>query len=78
MRGNPGGPVLSQNQRLKLGLFQFSLLINRRKKDRALPANVAFDEFVARHLRHRRTVNQLQVGEDHLGGGGADIDTDAQ
>ncbi|VEC51506.1 Uncharacterised protein [Klebsiella aerogenes] len=71
-------PVLSQNQRLKLGLFQFSLFINRRKEDRALPANVAFDEFVARHLGNRRAVHQFEAREDHLRGGGADINTDAQ
>ena len=76
--GNPGGLVLRQNQRLEFGLLQTALLINRGKEDRALPANFAFDEFVARHLRHRRTVNQLKAGEDHLSGGGADIDTDAQ
>ncbi|CNU57492.1 Uncharacterised protein [Salmonella enterica subsp. enterica serovar Bovismorbificans] len=72
------GLILGQNQRFKFGLFQTALFIHGRKEDRALPANVAFDEFVARHLRHRRTVNQLQAREDHLRGGGADIDTDAQ
>lgn len=77
-RRNTRRLILSRDQRFKFSLFQPALLIDGCEEDRALPANFAFDKFVARHLRHCRTVNQLKAGEDHLSGGGADIDTDAQ
>ena len=78
LRRNTRRLILGEDQRLKFGLFQPALLINGGKEHRALPANFAFDEFVARHLRHCRTVDQLKARENDLSGGGADIDTDAQ